>query len=77
MNASTLTDNDENTCISPFSGGQKLTNFAFYVHLLQPQDLITLRVVTNIDCREPFTLVAAMKDKCKLRNDNCSTSIQC
>ena len=63
LNASALTDYNRTTCISPFEKDRRLINLAFYVHLLTPRDPITLTVATNIDCHEPFTLVAGMKSE--------------
>ena len=72
-----LTDYDRSTCISPFGEGCKTIDLRFYVHLLRPRDRIRLIVATNIDCHEPFTLVAAVTKQCQPNYNDYNMFTQC
>ena len=58
---SAVTDLNETTCISPFVSHRRQFHLQLRVHLLKPRRQLKVIVTTNVDCNEPFTVLASRR----------------
>ena len=54
-----ITDFNDSSCISPFISRRPQLHMEFRVRLLDPRDSIKVIVTTNVDCNDPFTVLAS------------------
>ena len=56
-NVSAVMDFKASTCLSPFLSGRKVFHLDFAAHLSTTREQFKVIVITNISCREPFTVM--------------------
>ena len=69
VNFANLLDYNATSCISLFTSYRILFRSAFRIQSKHPWSSKTFTLLTNIDCEEPFTLVAVTNAACKRNGD--------